>query len=152
MAKKTMVALVRMQIKPGSATPGPPIAPAIGPHGVNIMEFCKSFNAKTESMKGKDYVMPIKMKIFSDRSFTFTVGQPTMSSLIKMVLGIKSGSQTPGSGKSAAVMTKDQAIEIAKTKMPDLTVRNMSAALRTVAGSARSMGIEVDFEINEVME
>lgn len=152
MAKKTVVANVRMQIKPGEANPGPPIAPAIGPHGVNIMEFCKSYNAKTESMKGKGFLMPVKMKIFSDRSFEFTVGQPTMSSLIKVTLGLKSGSQTPGNGASVAEMTKDQAVEIAKIKLADLTARNMTAALKTVVGSAKSMGIRADFEIDEVTE
>lgn len=152
MAKKTVVANVRMQIKPGEAAPGPPIAPAIGPHGVNIMEFCKSYNAKTESMKGKGFVLPVNMKVFSDRSFEYTVGQPTMSSLIKVTLGLKSGSKTPGNGAVVAVMTRDQALEIAKLKLADLTAQNLSAALRTVVGSAKSMGIEANFEIDEVTE
>lgn len=151
MAKKAVVAHVRLQIKPGEAAPGPPIAPAIGPHGVNIMEFCKSFNAKTEGLKGKGYVLPVKMKIFSDRSFEYTVGRPTISSLIKVSLGLKSGSKTPGS-TSVAVLTKEQAIEIVKQKQEDLTARGLAAALRTVVGSAKSMGITVDFEVDEVSD
>lgn len=150
MAKKTVVANVRMQIKPGEAAPGPPIAPAIGPHGVNIMEFCKSFNARTEALKGKGFVLPVKMKVFSDRSFEYVVNQPTVTSIIKVVLGLKSGSKTPGSAVVAS-MTYDQALEVAKMKFADLTAGNMKSALKTVIGSAKSMGIEVSFDVDEVV-
>lgn len=149
MAKKTIVANVRLHIKAGEATAGPPIAPALGPHGVNIMEFVKSYNAKTEPLKGKGFVMPVRLKVYSDRSFDYEVGQPTITSLIKIAAGIKSGSKTPGSGAKAAVLTRDQAVDIAQSKMPDLTAQNLNAALRTVAGSARSMGIGIDFTIED---
>lgn len=151
MAKKTKVAYVRMQIKPGEAAPGPPIAPAIGPHGVNIMEFCKSFNAKTSDMKGTGYVLPVKVTVYSDRSFEFTVGAPTTSSLIKVALGIKSGSKTPGSA-NVAVLTREKALEIVKQKMGDLTASHRSAAIKTIVGCAKSMGIASDFEIDEVTD
>lgn len=144
-SKKAIVARVRIQIKPGEANPGPPIAPSLGPHGVNIMEFCKAFNAKTESLKGSGYVVPVRIVVFSDRSFDFTVGQPTMTSLIKKVTGLKSGSVTPGKGASVAVLSLDQALEIAKIKEPDLTASHRVAILKTIVGSAKSMGISCDF-------
>ena len=152
MAKKTIVAKVRLHIKAGEATAGPPIAPALGPHGVNIMEFVKSYNAKTEPMKGKGFVMPVHLKVFSDRSFEYEVGQPTMTSLIKIAAVLKSGSATPGKGAKAAMLSKEQVLEIAHAKMPDLTACNLAAAVRTVVGSASSMGIGIDFKIEELVE
>ena len=149
MAKKTIVAKVRLHIKAGEAMAGPPIAPALGPHGVNIMEFCKSFNARTEALKGKGSVMPVRLTVFSDRSFDYEVGQATMTSMIKAMLKIKSGSATPGKNGVVGVLTREQAIEIATAKLPDLTARNLAAALRTVIGSAKSMGIEASFEVEE---
>lgn len=141
MAKKVQ-AYVRLQVKAGQANPSPPIGPALGQQGLNIMEFCKQFNAQTQ---GFELGMPIPVIItaYSDRSFTFILKTPPASFLLKKAAGIKSGSKRPHTDKVGKV-TREQVEEIAKTKMPDLTAASMDAAVRTIAGSARSMGIEVE--------
>lgn len=141
MAKK-IVGLIKLQVAAGSANPSPPVGPALGQHGVNIMEFCKAFNAKTESLE-KGMPIPVQISVFEDRSFTFETKTPPASFLLKKAAGIKSGSGRPNTDKVGKV-TRAQLEEIVTMKQPDLTAADMDAGVRTIAGSARSMGLEVE--------
>ncbi|MCH9644513.1 MAG: 50S ribosomal protein L11 [Gammaproteobacteria bacterium] len=142
MAKK-ISSYIRLQIKAGEANPSPPVGPALGQHGVNIMEFCKAFNAKTQNIE-KGLPTPVVITVYADRSFTFITKTPPASVLLKkIVLGGKSGSATPNTEKVGKA-TRKQLEEIANIKEPDLTAADMDAAVRTIAGTARSMGIDVE--------
>ena len=142
MAKK-VTGYIKLQVKAGEANPSPPVGPALGQHGVNIMEFCKAFNAKTQNME-KGLPIPVIITVYADRSFTFVTKTPPAAVLLKkIVLGGKSGSATPNTVK-VGTATRAQLEEIAKIKEPDLTAADLEAAIRTVAGTARSMGIEVE--------
>ena len=141
MAKKVQ-AYIKLQVKAGQANPSPPVGPALGQHGVNIMEFCKAFNAETQGME-PGLPIPVVITVYADRSFTFIKETPPASILLKKAAGVASGSGTPNTKKVGKV-NRDQLEEIARTKMPDLTAGDMEAALRTIAGSARSAGIEVE--------
>ncbi|MBV59756.1 50S ribosomal protein L11 [Abyssibacter profundi] len=139
MAKK-ITAYIKLQVPAGKANPSPPVGPALGQHGVNIMEFCKAFNAQTQSVE-PGLPTPVVITVYADRSFTFITKTPPASILIKKAVGIKSGSPTPNT-KKVGKITREQLEEIAKTKWPDLNAADMDAAVRTIAGSARAMGIE----------
>jgi len=141
MAKK-INAYIRLQIKAGEANPSPPVGPALGQHGVNIMEFCKAFNAKTQDVE-KGLPIPVVITVYADRSFTFITKTPPASVLLKKELGLKSGSGTPNTTKVGKA-TREQLEKIAKIKWPDLTAADMDAAVRTIAGTARSMGIDTE--------
>ncbi len=141
MAKK-VEAYIKLQVKAGEANPSPPVGPALGQHGVNIMEFCKAFNAQTQKIE-KGMPIPVVISVYSDRSFTFITKTPPASVLLKKAAGIKSGSGTPNTNKVGTV-TREQLEEIAKTKDADLTAADLDAAVRTIAGSARSMGLDVE--------
>ena len=141
MAKKVQ-AYIKLQVKATQANPSPPVGPALGQHGVNIMEFCKAFNAQTQGFEA-GMPLPVIITVYSDRSFTFIIKTPPASVLLKKAAGIQSGSKTPHTHKVGKV-TRAQLEEIAKAKMPDLTAASMDAAVRTIAGSARSMGIETE--------
>ena len=141
MAKKIQ-AYIKLQVKAGEANPSPPVGPALGQHGVNIMEFCKAFNAKTQNLE-KGMPTPVVITVYTDRSFTFITKTPPASILLKKALGVAKGSGVPNLNKIGTV-TREQLEEIAKTKEPDLTAADMDAAVRTIAGSARSMGIDVE--------
>lgn len=141
MAKK-ITAYIKLQVKAGEANPSPPVGPALGQRGVNIMEFCKAFNAKTQDVE-KGLPLPVVITVYSDRSFTFITKTPPASILLKKAAGIKSGSSNPNTKKIGTV-TVAQLEEIAKTKMEDLTAANLEAAVKTIAGSARSMGLNVE--------
>ena len=141
MAKK-VVAMVKLQCPAGQANPSPPVGPALGQHGVNIMEFCKAFNAQTQSVE-KGLPIPVVITVYNDRSFTFVMKTPPASILLKKAAGIQSGSGRPNTEKVGTV-TREQLEEIAKTKEPDLTAASLDAAVRTIAGSARSMGLNVE--------
>lgn len=141
MAKK-VEAYVKLQVAAGQANPSPPVGPALGQHGVNIMEFCKAFNAQTQDMEPGAPV-PVVISVYSDRSFTFTMKTPPAAYLLKKAAGIKSGSGRPNTEKVGTV-TRAQLEEIATTKNADLTAADMDAAVRTIAGSARAMGLEVE--------
>jgi len=141
MAKK-IEAYIKLQVPAGKANPSPPVGPALGQHGVNIMEFCKAFNAKTQGMEA-GLPVPVVISVYSDRSFTFITKTPPAAILLKKAAGIKSGSGTPNTKKVGKV-SRAQLEEIATTKMPDLTAANMDAAVRTLAGTARSMGLETE--------
>jgi len=140
MAKK-VTGQIKLQIPGGQANPAPPVGPALGQRGVNIMEFCKAFNAKTQDQKGT--IIPVIITVYSDRSFTFITKTPPASVLLKKAVGIQSGSSVPNKNKVGKV-TRAQLEQIATTKMPDLTAADMDAAVRTIAGSARSMGLDVE--------
>lgn len=140
MAKKEVAALVKLQIPAGKANPAPPVGPALGPHGVNIMEFCKAFNAQTQDMG--DTIVPVLMTVYADRSFSFITKTPPASELIKKAAGILKGSSTTGK-ENAGKLTADQVRSIAETKLPDLNTKDIEAAMKIVAGTARSMGVEV---------
>ncbi|WP_068457136.1 50S ribosomal protein L11 [Aedoeadaptatus pacaensis] len=140
MAKK-VIAIVKLQIPAGKATPAPPVGTALGPHGVNIMEFTKAFNAKTQDQAGM--IIPVVMTVYQDRSFTFITKTPPAAVLIKKAAGIDKASGEPNK-KKVAKITKDQCREIAETKMPDLNAADVEAAMRMIAGTARSMGVEVE--------
>ena len=140
MAKKVQ-AYIKLQVMGGAANPSPPVGPALGQHGVNIMEFCKAFNAKTEDRKGMP--LPVVITVYADRSFTFIIKTPPTSYLLRQAAKIKKGSGEPNKIKVGKV-SRDQLIEIAKVKEPDLTAAEIEAAIRTIAGSARSMGIDVE--------
>jgi large subunit ribosomal protein L11 len=140
MAKK-ITGYIKLQIPAGQATPAPPVGPALGQHGVNIMEFCKTFNARTAKDQG--LIIPVVITVFSDRSFTFVTKTPPASILLLRAAGIPKGSGVPNKNKIGKV-TKQQVEEIAKTKMPDLNAASLEAAIKTVAGTARSMGIEIE--------
>jgi large subunit ribosomal protein L11 len=139
MAKK-IVAIVKLQIPGGMATPAPPVGPALGQHGVNIMEFCKAFNAQTEKDRG--VLTPVEVTIYSDRSFTFVCKTPPASFLIRQALGIEKGSGEPNKVKVGKI-TRSKIREIAEKKMPDLNTADIEAAMRIIEGTARSMGVEV---------
>lgn len=140
MAKK-IVANVKLQVSAGVANPSPPIGPALGQHGVNIMEFCKQFNAKTQGQEGM--IIPVVITIYSDRSFTFITKTPPAAVLLKKAAQIAKGSSEPNRNKVARV-SKAQVEDIAKLKLPDLNARDLDAAVKTIEGTARSMGIEID--------
>ena len=139
MAKK-ITGYIKLQIPAGAATPAPPVGPALGQHGVNIMEFCKTFNARTQKDQG--LIIPVVITVFSDRTFTFITKTPPASVLLLKAAGLAKGSGVPNKTKVGKV-TKKQVEEIAKTKMPDLNAASLEAAIKTVEGTARSMGIEV---------
>lgn len=139
MAKKE-VAKIKLQIPAGAANPSPPVGPALGQHGLNIMEFCKAFNAKTQDQKGM--IIPVIITVYQDRSFTFITKTPPASVLLLKAAKLDKGSGEPNRNKVGAV-SKDQVEEIAKIKMPDLTAADLDAAMRSVMGTARSMGIEI---------
>ena len=141
MAKK-IEAYIKLQVPAGEANPSPPVGPALGQHGVNIMEFCKAFNAQTQSVE-KGMPVPVVITVYADRSFTFVMKTPPASILLKKAAGIKSGSGEPNTNKVGKV-NRAQLEEIATVKMPDLTAADMDAAVRTIAGSARSMGIDTE--------
>tara|TARA_R100001143_G_scaffold57622_1_gene54975 strand:+ start:273 stop:704 length:432 start_codon:yes stop_codon:yes gene_type:complete len=141
MAKK-IEAYIKLQVAAGKANPSPPVGPALGQRGVNIMEFCKAFNAQTQDME-PGLPIPTVIAVYSDRSFTFITKTPPAPVLLKKAAGIKSGSGRPNTDKVGTV-TRDQLEEIAKTKEPDLTAADMDAAVRTIAGTARSMGLNVE--------
>jgi large subunit ribosomal protein L11 len=141
MAKK-IEAYIKLQVPAGEANPSPPVGPALGQHGVNIMEFCKAFNAKTQSME-KGMPIPVVITVYADRSFTFITKTPPASVLLKKAAGIAKGSGVPNLEKVGTV-NREQLEEIAKTKMPDLTAADMDAAVRTIAGSAKQMGLNVE--------
>lgn len=133
---------IKLQVKAGEANPSPPVGPALGQRGVNIMEFCKAFNARTQEVE-KGLPLPVVITVYSDKSFTFITKTPPASILLKKAAGIKSGSSKPNSNKVGTV-TRAQLEEIAKTKMEDLNAADMDAAIRIIAGSARSMGLNVE--------
>ncbi|MGI0479586.1 50S ribosomal protein L11 [Geminocystis sp. CENA526] len=139
MAKK-VVALIKLALPAGKANPAPPVGPALGQHGVNIMAFCKEYNAKTSNQVGM--IIPVEISVFEDRSFTFILKTPPASELIKTAVGIKSGSKEPNRNKVAKI-TKAQLKEIAQTKMPDLNANDIEAAMKIIAGTARNMGVTV---------
>jgi large subunit ribosomal protein L11 len=141
MAKKVS-GYIKLQVPAGKANPSPPVGPALGQHGVNIMEFCKAFNAATQSVE-VGLPIPVVITVYSDKSFTFVTKTPPASVLLKKSLGLKSGSGRPNTEKVGKV-TREQLEEIARTKQPDLTAADLDAAVRTIAGSARSMGIDVE--------
>jgi len=133
---------VKLQVPAGSANPSPPIGPALGQQGVNIMEFCKQFNAATQKLE-KGLPIPVVITVYADRSFTFIMKTPPAAVLIRKAIGIEKGSGTPNTAKVGKI-TRAQLEEIAKTKTPDLTAADLDAAVRTIAGSARSMGVDVE--------
>jgi len=139
MAKKVQT-MIKLQCPAGQANPAPPVGPALGQHGVNIMEFCKAFNAKTQKDAG--LIIPVVITVYQDRSFTFITKTPPAAVLLKKAAKVQKGSGTPNKNKVGSV-TKAQVEEIAKTKMPDLNAGTLDMAIRTVAGTARSMGIEI---------
>ncbi len=141
MAKK-IEAYIKLQVKAGQANPSPPVGPALGQHGVNIMEFCKAFNSQTQGVEA-GMPIPVVISVYNDRSFTFVTKTPPASILLKKAAGIQKGSGVPNVDKVGKV-TREQLEEIAKTKEPDLTAASVDAAVRTIAGSARSMGIETE--------
>jgi large subunit ribosomal protein L11 len=140
-AKKKVAALVKVALQAGAATPAPPVGTALGPHGVNIMEFCKAYNAATESQRGN--VIPVEITIYEDRSFTFVTKTPPAAELIKKAAGLAKGSSVPHKDKVGR-LTRDQVREIAEGKMPDLNARDIDAAIKIVEGTARSMGVTVE--------
>ena len=137
---KKVVGQIKLQIEGGKATPAPPVGPALGQAGVNIMDFCKAFNAKTAKDVGM--IIPVVITVYADRSYTFVTKTPPVAELIKKVVGIAKGSGEPNKNKVAKISMK-QVEEIAKQKLPDLNATDLKAAMRTVAGTARSMGIDV---------
>jgi len=141
MAKK-VAGYLKLQVKAGSATPSPPIGPALGQRGINIMEFCKSFNAQTQEME-KGSPVPVVITYYQDKSFTFVMKTPPVSFLLKKAAGLANGATTPGKGAVAGSVTHAQCVEIATKKLKDLNAENIEAAARMIEGSARSMGLEV---------
>jgi large subunit ribosomal protein L11 len=140
MAKKRVAAIVKIQIPAGAATPAPPVGTALGPHGVNIMDFCKMYNSQTESQRGT--IVPVEITIFEDRTFTFITKTPPTPVLLRAAAGLDKGAQTTGK-EVVGTITDKQLTEIAETKMPDLNANDIEAAKKQVAGTARSMGIKV---------
>ena len=140
MAKKVLT-LIKLQIPGGQANPAPPVGPALGQHGVNILEFCKAFNAQTGDQNGR--IIPVEITVFEDRSFTFITKTPPAAVLIKEALRVDKGSGVPNRDKVGR-LTRDQLRSIAETKMPDLNARDVEQAMLVIAGTARSMGVEVD--------
>ena len=139
--KKKVAGLIKLQIQAGQANPAPPVGPALGQHGVNIMEFCKAYNAATESQRGN--VIPVEITVYEDRSFTFVLKTPPAAELIKKAAGVQKASATPHTVKVGKI-TKDQVREIAQAKQPDLNANDIEAASKIIAGTARSMGITVE--------
>jgi large subunit ribosomal protein L11 len=139
--KKKVAALVKVALNAGSATPAPPVGTALGPHGVNIMEFCKAYNAQTESMRGN--VIPVEITIYEDRSFTFVTKTPPAAELIKKAAGVAKGSSVPQRDKVGR-LSRDQVREIAEGKLVDLNANDIDQAMKIIEGTARSMGITVD--------
>lgn len=139
--KKKVTGLIKLQIPAGAANPAPPVGPALGQHGVNIMEFCKAYNAATESQRGN--VVPVEITVYEDRSFTFITKTPPAAELIKKAAGVAKGSGVPQSDK-VGNLTMAQVEEIANTKMEDLNANDLAAAAKIIAGTARSMGITID--------
>ncbi len=140
MAKKRISAIVKIQLPAGAATPAPPVGTALGPHGVQTMEFCKQYNAATENQRGS--VIPVEISIFEDRSFTFVLKTPPTPVLLRQAAGIEKGATSPGK-ESPGTISDAQLSEIAEVKMPDLNANDLEAARKQVAGTARSMGISV---------
>ena len=140
MAKKVLT-LIKLQIQAGNANPAPPVGPALGQHGVNIMDFCKAFNAQTQSEGGT--IIPVEITVYEDRSFTFITKTPPAAVLIKEALRLDKGSAEPNRDKVGR-LTRDQVRQIAETKMPDLNARDVEQAMKVIAGTARSMGVEVE--------
>lgn len=140
---KQVVKIIKLQIPAGKANPAPPIGPALGSAGVNIMAFCKDFNAKTQDQAGN--ILPVVITVYSDKSFTFITKQPPVSELIKKTMGLESGSKVPNREK-VGKMSRAQVEEVARKKLPDMGVRELKSAMRMVAGTARSMGIDVEGE------
>ncbi|MFZ0142666.1 MAG: 50S ribosomal protein L11 [Aeromicrobium sp.] len=138
---KKVAAVVKVQLQAGMANPAPPVGTALGPHGVNIMDFCKAYNAETEAMRGN--VVPVEITIYEDRSFTFITKTPPAAELIKKAAGLKKGSGVPHTDKVGRI-SKDQVREIATTKMPDLNANDIEQAMKIVEGTARSMGVTTD--------
>ena len=141
MAKK-VAGYIKLQVSAGKANPSPPVGPALGQHGVNIMEFCKAFNAQTQALE-PGLPIPVVITVYSDRSFTFILKTPPAAVLLRKAAGVAKGSGTPNTQKVGKV-TREQLEEIATTKMPDLTAADMDAAVRTVVGTARSMGLDIE--------
>jgi large subunit ribosomal protein L11 len=139
--RKRLTAVIKLQINAGAATPAPPVGPALGQHGVNIMEFCKAYNAATESQRGN--VIPVEISVYEDRSFTFVTKTPPAAQLIKKAAGVAKGSGVPHTQK-VGKLSMDQVREIAETKKEDLNANDLDAAAKIIAGTARSMGIEVE--------
>ena len=139
--KKKIAALVKVQLNAGAATPAPPVGTALGPHGVNIMEFCKAYNAATEAQRGQ--VIPVEITIYEDRSFSFITKTPPAAELIKKAAGLSKGSSTPHKDKVGR-LTRDQVREIAETKLPDLNANDVDQAAKIVEGTARSMGVTIE--------
>ena len=139
--KKKVAGLIKLQIQAGAANPAPPVGPALGQHGVNIMEFCKAYNAATESQRGN--IVPVEITVYEDRSFTFVTKTPPAAQLIKKAAGVAKGSGVPHTNKVGKI-TMDQVREIAETKKEDLNANDIDAAAKIIAGTARSMGIEVN--------
>ncbi|MGH9065646.1 MAG: 50S ribosomal protein L11 [Acidimicrobiales bacterium] len=140
MAKRRVTAVVKIQLPAGQATPAPPVGTALGPHGVQTMEFCKQYNAATEAQRGQ--VIPVEITIFEDRSFSFVLKTPPTPVLLRQAAGLDKGAETPGRAVAGSI-TDGQLADIAKVKMPDLNANDLEAAKRQVAGTARSMGISV---------
>ena len=139
--KKKLAAIIKLQIQAGAANPAPPVGPALGQHGVNIMEFCKAFNSRTQADAGT--IIPVEITVYEDRSFTFITKTPPAAVLIKEVLNLQSGSSEPNMVK-VGKLTQDQLRSIAETKMPDLNAHDVEQAMKVIAGTARSMGVEVE--------
>ncbi len=139
--KKKVAAIVKVQLQAGMANPAPPVGTALGPHGVNIMEFCKAYNAATESMRGN--VVPVEITIYEDRTFSFVTKTPPAAELIKKAAGLQKGSPVPHKDKVGKI-SKDQIREIATTKMPDLNANDLDQAMKIIEGTARSMGVTTD--------
>ena len=142
MAKKNIIGYIKLQIPAGKANPAPPVGPALGQRGLNIMEFCKAFNAQTKDME-PGTIVPVIITAYSDKTFTFIVKSSPAANLLKKIVKIEKGSSKPHIDKVASI-TREQLVEIAKVKMPDLTAANLDAAVNTIAGSARSMGIKFE--------
>ena len=140
MAKK-VTGMIKLQLQAGKATPAPPVGPALGQHGVNIMGFCKEFNAKTANQAG--YIIPVVITVYQDRSFSFILKTPPAAVLIKKEIGLESGSGVPNRTK-VGKLTQDQLRKIAETRMPDLNAANVESAMRMIAGTARSMGVTIE--------
>ena len=138
--KKKVTGLIKLQIQAGAANPAPPVGPALGQHGVNIMEFCKAYNAATESQRG--WVIPVEITVYEDRSFTFITKTPPASVLLKKAAGVEKGAADPKRGKVGKV-TRAQVKEIAELKRPDLSAESLEAAMRTIEGTARSVGLDI---------
>ncbi len=138
---KEVLATVKLQVPAGQANPSPPVGPALGQHGVNIMEFCKAFNSQTQGQEGT--IIPVVLTIYSDRSFTFVTKSPPAAVLLKQVAGIAKGSKEPNREKVGKV-SREQLRQVAQTKMADLNAKDIEAGIRIIAGTARSMGIEVE--------